>query len=228
MDIARAIDHTLLKPEATPTQLETLCAEARTYNFVTVCVNPIYVSLAAQLLAGSNTVVCAVVGFPLGATTTEVKVFETTQAIGNGAREIDMVVAIGRLKAGDLDYVREDIRRVAEAAHINGAICKVIIETCLLSHEEKIVASQLVVEAGADFVKTSTGFSTSGATIDDVKLLKQTVGERALVKAAGGVRSLADAEAMLAAGASRLGTSGGVAIARAARGEAGEQMVSSY
>lgn len=228
MDIARYIDHTLLKPEATPAQIERLCAEAREYGFAAVCVNPLYVALAAQLLSGAETAVCTVVGFPLGATTTEVKVFEAKQAIQSGAREVDMVIAIGLLKAGDRDAVREDIRRVAEACHTANAVCKVIIETALLTEEEKAVASQLVVEAGADFVKTSTGFSTAGATVGDVALMKRTVGDRAKIKAAGGVRSLADAEAMIEAGADRIGTSGGVALVQAVRGEAGSSSAGTY
>lgn len=219
MDIAHLIDHTLLKPEATPAQIERLCAEAREYNFASVCVNPIYVELAAKLLHGSSSVVCTVIGFPLGATTTETKVFETQHAIQLGAREVDMVIAIGMLKAGEHAYVREDIRRVVEAAHATGAICKVIIETALLTDEEKVAASKLVAEAGADFVKTSTGFSTAGATVADVRLMREAVGPTFGLKAAGGVRSLADAHAMIEAGATRLGTSSGVALVREARGE---------
>lgn len=220
MEIARLIDHTLLKPEATPQQVEKLCAEAREYGFAAVCINPVYVPLAAELLAGSSSAVCTVVGFPLGATTTDVKVFEAEQAIASGAREIDMVIALGKLRAGEYAAVREDIRRVVEAAHTGGAICKVIIETALLTNEEKITASQLAVAAGADFVKTSTGFSTAGATTADVILMRQAVGITVGIKAAGGVRSLADAEAMVAAGATRIGTSGGVSLVREARGEA--------
>lgn len=228
MDIARYIDHTLLKADATPAQIEQLCAEAREYTFATVCVNPLYVRLAARLLAGSDSAVCTVAGFPLGTTTSEVKVFEAEQAIASGATEIDMVIAIGLLKAGELDAVREEIRRVAEACHAANAICKVIIETALLSDDEKVAASQLVIEAGADFVKTSTGFSTAGATIADVALMKRTVGERARIKAAGGVRTLADAMAMIEAGANRIGTSGGVALVQAARGEAGSASGGAY
>ncbi|MBC8160843.1 MAG: deoxyribose-phosphate aldolase [Roseiflexaceae bacterium] len=220
MDIARFIDHTLLKPEATPPQVEQLCAEAREYGFAAICINPIYVQLAASLLAGSQTAVCTVVGFPLGATTSEVKVFETEQACRSGAAEIDMVIAIGQLKAGKHAYVREDIRLVVAAAHASGAICKVIIEAALLSDAEKRMAVELAVEAGADFVKTSTGFSSGGATVADVALMHQAAGGRAQVKAAGGVRSLADAQAMIAAGATRLGSSGGVAIVHEAGGEA--------
>lgn len=228
MNIASYIDHTLLKADATPAQIEQLCVEAREYGFAAVCVNPVYVSLAARLLANSETVVCTVAGFPLGATTTETKVFEAQQAVANGAREVDMVVAIGLLKAGELHAVREDIRRVTDACHANGAICKVIIETALLSDEEKITASRLVVEAGADFVKTSTGFSTAGATVADVALMKRTVGDRAKIKAAGGVRTLADAHAMIEAGADRIGTSGGVALVQAAQGEANKTIAGTY
>ncbi len=221
MDIARVIDHTLLKPDATPEQVERICAEAREFHFASVCVNPSYVALCAQQLAGTDTVVCTVIGFPLGATTPEAKVFETHQALEQGAAEVDMVIHIGRLKAGDHAYVQEDIRRVVEAAHSGGAICKVIIETALLTDTEKVAACELVVAAGADFVKTSTGFASGGATVADVTLLRATVGAVMGVKAAGGIRSLADAQAMLAAGATRLGTSAGVQLVREAHGEAG-------
>ena len=220
MDIARLIDHTLLKPEATPQQIEKLCQEAREFGFAAVCVNPIYVAQAAAALLGSTTAVCTVVGFPLGATTTAVKVFEANQAIANGAGEIDMVIAIGLLKAVESAAVRDDIRQVVQAAHDGGAICKVIIETALLTHDEKILASQLAAAAGADFVKTSTGFSTAGATIADVALMRQAVGATMGIKAAGGVRSLADARAMVEAGATRIGTSGGVGLVREAQGAA--------
>lgn len=219
MDIARYIDHTLLKPEATPAQIEKLCAEAREHGFASVCVNPSYVPLCARLLAGTAPKVCTVVGFPLGATTTETKVYETRGAIRDGAREVDMVIAVGRLKVGDHDYVREDIRQVAAAAHEGGAICKVIVETALLSDDEKRAACQLAVEAGADFVKTSTGFASGGATPQDVALMRDAVAGAAQVKAAGGIRSLADAQAMIAAGATRLGTSAGVQLAREAAGQ---------
>ncbi len=219
-DLARYIDHTLLKPDATPRQIEQLCAEAREYHFASVCVNPSYVPLCAQLLHGTDVAVCTVVGFPLGATTTEVKVFETRQAIRNGAREIDMVLAIGRLKAGDHEYVRRDIARVARVAHAGGAICKVILETALLTDEEKVTACKLAVRAKADFVKTSTGFATGGATVHDVRLMRAAVGQAAGVKAAGGIKSHQDALAMLAAGATRIGASAGVRIVAEARGAA--------
>ena len=214
MNIARMIDHTLLKPDATPQQIAQICAEAREYGFAAVCVNPVYVAQAAALLLGSATVVCSVAGFPLGATSTAVKVFETRQAIADGAREIDVVISIGHLKYGDNDHVLHDIRSVVEAAHTGGAICKVIIETALLTDEEKRRACLLAVEASADFVKTSTGFASGGATIEDVTLMRAVVGNRARIKAAGGIRTLADAHAMIAAGATRIGTSSGVAIVR--------------
>lgn len=211
-DLARAIDHTLLKPEATPAQVELLCAEARQYGFASVCVNPSFVPLCARLLAESSVAVCTVVGFPLGATTTETKVFETRQAIAQGAREIDMVIAIGRLKAGDYLAVFADIAAVVAACHAGGVVCKVIIETALLTDAEKVAASLLAARAGADFVKTSTGFAGGGATVSDVALMRRAVGPRIGVKAAGGVRDRAAAEALLAAGATRLGASAGVAI----------------
>ena len=214
MNIARMIDHTLMKPDATPQQIAQICAEAREYGFAAVCVNPVYVAQAAALLLGSATVVCSVAGFPLGATSTAVKVFETRQAIADGAREIDVVISIGHLKYGDNDHVLHDIRSVVEAAHTGGAICKVIIETALLTDEEKRRACLLAVEASADFVKTSTGFASGGATVEDVTLIRAVVGDRARIKAAGGIRTLADAHAMIAAGAARIGTSSGVAIVR--------------
>lgn len=210
--LARYIDHTLLKPDATPHQVTKLCAEARDYHFASVCVNPSYVPLCARLLRGSDVAVCTVVGFPLGATTTETKAFEARQAIRSGAREIDMVLAIGRLKAGEHDYVCRDIAQVVEAARDSGAICKVILETALLSDEEKVIASTLAVRAKADFVKTSTGFASGGATVHDVMLMRAAVGRAAGVKASGGVKGLADAQALIAAGATRIGASAGVRI----------------
>ena len=214
MNIAQMIDHTLLKPDATPQQIAQICAEAREYGFAAVCVNPVHVAQAVALLSGSATLVCSVAGFPLGATSTAVKVFETRQAIADGAREIDVVISIGHLKYGDNDHVLHDIRSVVEAAHTGGAICKVIIETALLTDEEKRRACLLAVEASADFVKTSTGFASGGATVEDVTLIRAVVGDRARIKAAGGIRTLADAHAMIAAGAARIGTSSGVAIVR--------------
>ena len=211
--IARWIDHTLLKPEATPAQIDQLCEEAIANQFAAVCVNPIFVTRVANALRGSGVKTCTVVGFPLGAVPTATKVFETREAITQGAEEIDMVIPIGLLKAGEFEQVYEDIRQVAEACHAQGAILKVIIETILLDRKEKIAASLLTREAGADFVKTSTGFAGGGATPEDVELLRRVVGPDLGVKAAGGVRSLADAYGMLRSGATRLGTSAGTKIA---------------
>jgi deoxyribose-phosphate aldolase len=211
-EIARLIDHTLLKPEATPAQIEQLCDEARRHGFFAVCINPVYVRLAAQTLQGCAVAVCSVVGFPLGATTTAAKVFEAQQALADGAREIDMVIHIGALKGGDHARVQEDIAAVTTACHTNNALLKVIIETVLLSDEEKSAACQLAQAAGADFVKTSTGFAGGGATVEDVQLMRRTVGPRMGVKAAGGIRSYADALALIEAGASRIGASASVQI----------------
>lgn len=208
------IDHTLLKPEATSEQIEQLCREARRYSFAAVCVNPTHVKLAAELLQGSNVAICTVIGFPLGATLTEVKVFETEQAIELGAAEVDMVINIGALKEGNLELVERDIAAVTAAAHANQARCKVIIETALLTDEEKVQACQLAQKARADFVKTSTGFSRGGATVDDVALMRRAVGTEIGVKASGGIKTLTDAHQMVAAGATRLGVSAGVQIAQ--------------
>lgn len=210
MSINKYIDHTLLKPESTKEQIEKLLLEAKQYDFASVCVNPTWVATAAEALKDSTVKVCTVVGFPLGANTPEVKAFETKNAIENGADEIDMVLNIGALKSGNLTLVEDDVRAVVEAA--NGTLVKVIIEACLLTEEEKVIACELSVKAGADFVKTSTGFSTGGATVPDVTLMRQTVGPDIGVKAAGGARSLEDAQAFIEAGATRLGTSFGVAI----------------
>lgn len=210
MNYNKYIDHTLLLPEATKSQIEKLCAEALKYDFMSVCVNTTWVKECVELLKNSDVKVCCVVGFPLGATTTATKAFETKEAIANGASEIDMVMNIGRLKDQDYMYVVNDIKAVVEAA--DGNIVKVILENCLLSKEEIVRACELCVEAGAHFVKTSTGFNKSGATLEDVKLMKQTVKDKALVKAAGGVRSKADLEAMIQNGASRIGTSSGVKL----------------
>jgi len=210
-NIASYIDHTLLKPESTESQVVQLCKEAAEYNFASVCVNPTWVEKAAAELTNSEVKVCTVIGFPLGASTPETKAFETTDAISKGAGEIDMVLNIGALKSGNIDHVKKDIEAVVNAAK-GKAIVKVILETCLLTDEEKVTASQLSKEAGADFVKTSTGFSTGGATIEDVKLMRQTVGPDMGVKASGGVRSLEDVEAMIKAGATRIGASSGVKI----------------
>lgn len=211
-DIARAIDHTLLKPDATESQVRKLCDEARQYVFASVCVNPSWVALCAELLTGSPVKVCTVVGFPLGATTPTTKAIETRDAVANGADEIDMVINVGALKSGDDDRVRRDIEAVVDAAR-GRAIVKVILETSLLSREEKIRACQLCKQAGADFVKTSTGFGGGGATVEDIALMRKTVGPEMGVKASGGVGDLETAQAMVAAGATRIGASASVAIA---------------
>ncbi|ASV68949.1 MULTISPECIES: deoxyribose-phosphate aldolase [Cytobacillus] len=210
-NIAKMIDHTLLKADATVEQINTLCNEAKENGFASVCVNPTWVSQAAKLLQGSDVAVCTVIGFPLGASDKEVKSFETTQAIKQGATEVDMVINIGALKSGKLEVVEEDIRAVVEAAD-GKALTKVIIETSLLTDAEKVIACQLAVKAGADYVKTSTGFSTGGATVADVKLMRETVGPDIGVKASGGVRSAEDAQAVIDAGATRIGASSGIAI----------------
>lgn len=209
--IGKYIDHTLLKPEAKKEQIKQLCEEAKEYNFASVCINPTWVKVASELLAGSEVKVCTVIGFPLGATTTATKVFETKNAIENGAEEVDMVINIGALKDGNDDLVEADIRGVVEAAQ-GKALTKVIIETCLLSEEEKVRACELSVKAGADFVKTSTGFSNGGATVEDIRLMRKTVGPNVGVKASGGVRSAVDAKQMIEAGATRIGASAGIAI----------------
>ncbi len=211
-NLAKMIDHTLLKPDATPDQIAQLCFEARKYGFASVCINPAWVKLSAQLLEGSPVKVCTVIGFPLGASAPEVKVFECQNAIEHGATEIDMVLNIGALKARDLDLVARDIRDVVAAAHARRAIVKVIIEAALLTDEEKTIACLLSKEAGADFVKTSTGFASGGATVHDVALMRRAVGPDMGVKAAGGVRTYADAESMIKAGATRIGASAGVKI----------------
>ncbi len=208
--IARSIDHTLLKPDATITQIHNLVEEAKQYRFFSVCVNPSYVATCAELLKGSGVQVCTVVGFPLGASSSATKAFETARAIKDGADEIDMVINIGALKSQKLLLVEEDIREVVAAAE--GKIVKVIIETSLLTNEEKVVACQLAEKAGANFVKTSTGFNGGGATVEDVTLMKESVSTTVLVKASGGIKDLETAKKMIAAGASRLGTSAGVAI----------------
>lgn len=209
-NLAAYIDHTLLKPEATEKDILKLTAEAAQYHFASVCIHPYWVKLAAKELAGTGVKVCTVIGFPLGATTSETKAFETKKAIEDGAEEMDMVINIGALKSGDIEAVEADIRAVVEAAQ--GKLVKVIIETCLLTNEEKELACRLAVKAGAHFVKTSTGFSTGGATIEDVKLMRQTVGDKAGVKASGGIHTKAEAEAMIEAGATRIGASSGVKI----------------
>jgi deoxyribose-phosphate aldolase len=212
LSLAGMIDHTLLKPDATQEQIAQLCFEARKHGFASVCVNPTWVELCAQLLHGSPVKVCTVIGFPLGATPAEVKAFETQVALEHGATEIDMVINVGALKARDLELVARDIRGVVSAAHRGGAIVKVIIEAVLLTDEEKIISCLLSKEAGADFVKTSTGFASGGATVHDVALMRRVVGPEMGVKAAGGVRTFEDAENMIKAGATRIGASAGVKI----------------
>ncbi len=216
-DLAGLIDHTLLKPEATPDQITSLCQESLRYRFAGACVNPRHVHLCTRLLQGSEVAVCTVVGFPLGANTPTVKVLETRRAIQAGADEVDMVLSIGDLKAGDDRAVRDEIARVARTCHDGGALCKVIIETALLDDGEKVRACRLCVQAGADFVKTSTGFSHGGATVYDVLLMRQTVGPEVGVKASGGIRTFADACKMVVAGANRIGAGAGVRIVEEAR-----------
>lgn len=215
MELNKYIDHTLLKPEATKEQITKLCQEARQYDFASVCVNTCYVPLAKELLAGSDVKVCCVVGFPLGAMDTVSKAFEAKTAVENGAQEVDMVINIGALKDKDYDYVTKDIAAVVEAS--KPAIVKVIIEACLLTDEEKVEACKCSMNAKAEFVKTSTGFSTHGATPEDVALMKKTVGDVCKVKAAGGVRSYNDAMKMIEAGADRLGCSAGIKVMEEAK-----------
>jgi deoxyribose-phosphate aldolase len=210
-NVAAMIDHTLLKPEATRQQIESLCQEAKEYKFASVCVNPTWVSTAKKLLAGSGVMVCTVIGFPLGATTSDTKAFETKNAVENGAEEVDMVINIGALKDHNDELVEKDIRAVVEAAR-GKAHTKVIIETSLLTKEEKVRACELSVKAGADFVKTSTGFSTGGATAEDIALMRKTVGPEVGVKASGGVRNTEDVQKMIEAGATRIGASSSIAI----------------
>jgi deoxyribose-phosphate aldolase len=211
-DIASMIDHTLLKPDATADQIAQLCYEARKFHFASVCVNPTHVKLCAELLQGTKVKVCTVIGFPLGASAPEVKTFEAQTALKDGATEIDMVINIGAVKAGDLTLVARDIYEVVKVVHAAGAIVKVIIETALLNDEEKVTACLLSKEAGADFVKTSTGFSGGGATVEDINLMRRVVGPDMGVKASGGVRDFEDARNMVKAGATRLGASAGVKI----------------
>ncbi len=219
LNLAPMIDHTLLKPDATPDQIAQLCFEARKYGFATVCINPAWVSLAAQLLNGSAARVCTVIGFPLGASAPEVKVFEAQKAIEQGASEIDMVINIGGLKARDLELVARDIRGVVSASHDRGAIVKVIIEAVLLDDEEKTLACLISKEAGADFVKTSTGFAGGGATVHDVALMRRVVGPQMGVKAAGGIHTYEEAENLVKAGATRIGASAGVKIVQGPAGQ---------
>jgi len=213
--IAALIDHTILKPEAARADVVKVCREAREYRFASVCVNPYWVPLVARELGGSGVKVCTVVGFPLGATTTDTKVCETTEALRNGAQEIDMVINVGALRSGEFDTVRNDIEQVVRVAHRAGAIVKVILETALLDDGQKTMASRLAKAAGADFVKTSTGFSSGGATAHDIALMRAAVGPEMGVKASGGIRTLQDVKTMTAAGATRIGASASVKIIEA-------------
>lgn len=229
-DVAATIDHTALKPATTAAEIRQLCSEALTYQFASVCVSPTWVALAAELLAGSPVRVCTVIGFPLGATLSAVKAFETAASIAAGAAEVDMVINIGQLKDADYDAVRDDIRGVVQAARSSGGrtrpvVVKVIIETALLTEFEKRMACILAAEAGADFVKTSTGFSGGGATVEDIRLMRQVVGPQMGVKASGGIHDAASALALLDAGATRLGVSAGVEIMRELTGAKAAQPV---
>ncbi|BCW62355.1 deoxyribose-phosphate aldolase [Paenarthrobacter sp. MSM-2-10-13] len=221
-NIASYIDHTLLKPEASEADVLKVCAEAVDYKFKSVCVNPVWVKTVTKALKGSGVLTCSVIGFPLGATPSDVKAFEARGAVLDGADEIDMVINMASARANDKGALVEDIRAVSEVVHAGQAILKVIIETSMLSDEQKVIACEAAVEAGADFVKTSTGFNGGGATVEDVALMRKTVGPDLGVKASGGVRSLADAQAMIAAGATRIGASSGIAIVK------GEQGSSAY
>ena len=223
LDLARYIDHTLLKAEATAAQIDELCDEAREFGFASVCINPTWVKRAAIRLRGSGVPVCTVIGFPLGATTPEIKAMETRRALRDGAREVDMVINIGALKSGQHELVRTDIAKVVDAAHEAGALCKVIIEAGLLTDEEKVIASSLSKAAKADYVKTSTGFLAGGATVYDVALMRETVGPEMGVKASGGVHTAEEAEDMIAAGATRIGASAGVQIVSGTEGASGDE-----
>ncbi|MEV4952266.1 deoxyribose-phosphate aldolase [Paenarthrobacter nitroguajacolicus] len=221
-NIASYIDHTLLKPEASQADVLKVCAEAVEYKFKSVCVNPVWVKTVTKALKGSGVLTCSVIGFPLGATPSDVKAFEARGAVLDGADEIDMVINMASARANDKGALVDDIRAVSEVVHAGEAILKVIIETSMLTDEQKVIACEAAVEAGADFVKTSTGFNGGGATVEDVALMRKTVGPELGVKASGGVRSLADAQAMIAAGATRIGASSGIAIVK------GEQGSSAY
>lgn len=223
LDLAKYIDHTLLRPDATAAEIDTMCDEAMEYGFASVCINPTWVKRSAERLRGSSVKVCTVIGFPLGATPPEIKAMEARRALRDGAREVDMVINIGALRSGDHDLVLKDIEKVVDAAHEGGAIAKVILETALLSDEEKVIASALARQAKADFVKTSTGFNGGGATVYDVALMRETVGPTMGVKASGGVRTLEDAEDMIAAGATRIGASAGVQIVSGNEGDGDDQ-----
>ncbi|MCU0238714.1 MAG: deoxyribose-phosphate aldolase [Pyrinomonadaceae bacterium] len=227
-DWASLIDHTLLKADAAEKDIKKLCDEAAQFGFASVCVNPSWVKKASEFLRGTGVPVCTVIGFPLGATLSDVKAYEARRAIFNGAKEVDMVINVGALKSGDDCTVEDDIRAVAEAAHENGVLLKVIIETALLTDDEKVRACLASKNAGADFVKTSTGFSTGGATVNDVSLMRKTVGSALGVKASGGVKGIDDARAMFEAGATRIGASVGVKIAQEASGIKSNVVVGSY
>ncbi|GMQ86602.1 MAG: deoxyribose-phosphate aldolase [Acidimicrobiia bacterium] len=219
LDVAKHIDHTLLKPEATAGDIDVLADEAREFGFASVCVNPVWVKRAADRLRGSDVMTCAVIGFPFGANTPEIKAMETRRALRDGAREVDMVINIGALKSGDYDLVRTDIEKVVDSAHEGGAIVKVILETAKLTDEEKVIASGIAKQAKADYVKTSTGFGGGGATVFDVALMRETIGPDMGVKASGGVRTAEDVEDMMAAGATRIGASAGVQIVSKVEGD---------
>ena len=221
LDLARYIDHTALKPETTADAIDQLCAEADQYQFASVCVNPTWVKRCASNLRGSGVKVCTVIGFPLGANTAEIKAMEARRAIRDGAREVDMVINVGALKSGDHQTVLTDIEKVVDSAHEAGVIVKVILETALLTDEEKVIASSLAKRAKADFVKTSTGFGGGGATVYDVALMRETVGPDMGVKASGGVRTKSEVEDMIAAGATRIGASAGVQIVSGDQGDSG-------
>jgi deoxyribose-phosphate aldolase len=221
LDLARYIDHTLLKPDASAAEIDQLCDEAAEHGFASVCVNPTWVRRAATRLRDTGVAVASVIGFPFGATPSDVKAFEARRAVRDGAREIDMVINIGALKSGDHDLVRDDIARVSDACHEAGAINKVIIEAALLSDAEKIIASRLAREAKADMVKTSTGYAKGGATVYDVALMREAVGPKMGVKAAGGIRTAEDVQQMIAAGATRIGASAGVKIVSGQGGASG-------
>jgi deoxyribose-phosphate aldolase len=226
--VAGMIDHTLLKPDATKREIETLCSEAKEFGFASVCVNPTWVATCARLVRGSSVAVCSVTGFPLGATTADTKQYETRRAIFDGAREIDMVINVGALKSGDLHLVESDIRAVTSACRETNVLSKVIIETALLSDEEKVTACTLAKAAAADFVKTSTGFGPGGATAEDVALMRRIVGEDMGIKASGGVRTLEGVKAMVAAGATRIGASAGVRIVQQSRGQQPAEAAKGY
>lgn len=216
--INKMIDHTILKPDATQDQIAQICYEARKYGFAAVCVNPSYAKLCSELLQGTDVHICTVVGFPLGATSPEVKAYEAQQSIDDGASEIDMVINVGALKSKDYTLVERDIATVTRTCHAGGAVLKVIIEAALLNDEEKVIACQLAKAAGADYVKTSTGFGPGGATVHDVELMRRSVGPEMGIKAAGGIGSYEDAKAMVAAGATRIGASAGIKIVQGAGG----------